>query len=275
MSVSPDTTLEAALMENEAVNAENQDVGQLEEIWKQVISAIRKGTPVTNNVSLVDLEAKPEQLNACLLIEVPYGHIVTKLEYDVQDRALISETKLSHFRGLEGKIEFVDMAETPEREYVGEYTLEDIAQFIETDVLAMACSLKRLNAGESIEILASKEEMAELFAEYAVLSYNQLYYLYDEILIDNPGTALVIGAGMFAAVDQGGVLYGMHADSDGQPDELSAFDFDRSCFSDGAWEGETPEQTRSFIDNPVLVAFSPSPCPEPSEPTRAFKAPGM
>lgn len=80
---------------------------------------------------------------------------------------------------------------------------------------------------------------------------------YKEILLKNPGKALKISADMFAVLSTEGSVHGVYTNLSGLPDLGSGFDFDISAFDtdSGAWDGESPEETRAFFESPTLVEF--------------------
>lgn len=87
------------------------------------------------------------------------------------------------------------------------------------------------------------------------LNFKQVISQYEKLLLANPGKALVIGGGGNVAVLEDGQVFGAAIGLDGTVEMDNLYDFDPRAFieDEGCWDGESPEQSASNINNPVYI----------------------
>lgn len=94
-------------------------------------------------------------------------------------------------------------------------------------------------------------------APKSIVELDEVIAAYKELLLKNPGKALVIFDGGVACLEEGHV-FGAYLSADGTNQIETDFDFDsRSFMAEGCWDGETPEQTMDRIQNPTFVEILP------------------
>jgi hypothetical protein len=107
------------------------------------------------------------------------------------------------------------------------------------------------------------------------LTYHEVLNEYRKVLEAHPGKALQVAPDIYAVLDTNNYLYCVATGLSGELDLDSAFDFDASAFDDevGAWDGETPEQTLSYIRATHLVDRPDSDSAAP--PSNDLQGPGF
>ena len=90
-------------------------------------------------------------------------------------------------------------------------------------------------------------------------TYDQILDQYRRLLAERPGEALITGADLVALLDPetGDLVWTTYVDGPDVVDASTLADFDESAWGVGAWDGETPEQTASFIEQPRYVKLPP------------------
>lgn len=84
------------------------------------------------------------------------------------------------------------------------------------------------------------------------LTFDQVLDLYRLLLESRPGKLLKLAFDGAAGIEDGR-LFGTYVDTSRPGTTFEVYDFDRNAFQDGHWLGETPEQTRAAIENPVFI----------------------
>lgn len=89
----------------------------------------------------------------------------------------------------------------------------------------------------------------------AMRTYKQTLNDYRRLLAEHPGEALISGDGLVALLDPetGHLVWTTYVDGPDVVDATELNDFDSSAWGIDAWDGETPEQTASFIEQPRFV----------------------
>lgn len=85
------------------------------------------------------------------------------------------------------------------------------------------------------------------------MTYAQVLESYKNLLLQNPNSALHIGADCYAVLDNG-YLCVVTASQDGSLDLDSASDFDSSAFisDESRWDGDTAENLMAQLASPVF-----------------------
>jgi hypothetical protein len=87
-------------------------------------------------------------------------------------------------------------------------------------------------------------------AQATLLTYDLVLAAYRKLLEANPRKALVIDSCCVAMLENGHLVCSPL--DNGAIDINDAYDFDRSAFVNGGWDGEE-EETASHINNPVFM----------------------
>lgn len=91
------------------------------------------------------------------------------------------------------------------------------------------------------------------------MNFEAVMEAYRNLLLANPGKALLITGGNIAFLDDKDV-YGASLMLGGTPDLANAYELETTAYDDGegCWDGMTPGEMLERITNPTFIDFDPS-----------------